>query len=39
MDWPDHGAPETTEAAIQLIEILHETYPKHDQPILVHCRF
>ncbi|XP_057296349.1 tyrosine-protein phosphatase non-receptor type 12-like [Hydractinia symbiolongicarpus] len=37
MDWPDHGAPETTEAAMQLIEILHETYPKHDQPILVHC--
>lgn len=37
MDWPDHGAPETSETILHLISIAREINPEDDPPILIHC--
>ena len=37
-DWPDHGAPETTEPIIQLIKLARKKHPDDNPPIVVHCR-
>ncbi|XP_065674543.1 tyrosine-protein phosphatase non-receptor type 22 isoform X4 [Hydra vulgaris] len=36
-DWPDHGAPETTEPIIQLINLARKKHPDDNPPIVVHC--
>jgi len=36
-DWPDHGAPETTESIVQLVKIARQKNPGDKPPILVHC--
>lgn len=35
--WPDHGAPDSVQPILELVQLVREVQPAEDRPIVVHC--